>query len=146
MLHTAKPTSPALVNFVPEIIDSDEEQNAELLARLRERHLEWSVVHVHWRHEHRQSFPRPGSKEAGDSNSKSITKLATLIDWTPDELANHLLAETLETFADEYSGALEWFLGAIYYPDRPSAQRALDRAQQAYQLKAVPVLVVVAGS
>lgn len=59
-------------------------------------------------------------------NSKAITKLATLIGWTPEELANHLLAETLEEFANQNSGSLEGFLGAIYYPDRASAQRALD--------------------
>ena len=57
----------------------------------------------------------------------SVTKLAALIGWTPDELANHLLAETLEMFADQNSGALEDFLGGIYYPDSESAQRALDR-------------------
>ena len=53
-------------------------------------------------------------------NLKSITKLAVLIAWTSDELANHLLAETLEMLADAYSDALEGFLGAIYYPDRAS--------------------------
>jgi hypothetical protein len=63
-------------------------------------------------------------------NSKLITKLAALIGWTPDELANHLLAETLEMFADQSSGTLEGFLGAIYYPGRASAQRALDRVTQ----------------
>ena len=63
-------------------------------------------------------------------NSKSITKLAALIGWTPDELADHLLVETLEMFADGFSGALEGLLGAIYYPDRASAQRALDRVTQ----------------
>src|ERR1700751_5025712 len=63
-------------------------------------------------------------------NSKSITKLAALIGWTPDELANHLLAETLEEFANKNSGSLEELLGAIYNPDRASAQRALDRVTQ----------------
>jgi len=29
-------------------------------------------------------------------NSKGVTRLAALIGWRPDELANHLLAETLE--------------------------------------------------
>jgi hypothetical protein len=63
-------------------------------------------------------------------NVESITKLAALIGWTPDKLANHLLTETLEEFADGFSGSLEGFLGAIYYPDRASAQRALDRVTQ----------------
>jgi hypothetical protein len=63
-------------------------------------------------------------------NSKGVAKLAALIGWTPDQLANHLLAETLEEFADAISGSLECFLGAIYYPDRASAQRALDRVTQ----------------
>ena len=47
-------------------------------------------------------------------NSKSITKLAALSGWTPDELANRPLAEPLEEFADQDSGSLEGFLGAIY--------------------------------
>jgi hypothetical protein len=51
-------------------------------------------------------------------NSKGIIKLAALIGWTPDELANRLLAETIETFADGFSGSLEGFLGAIYYCDQ----------------------------
>lgn len=63
-------------------------------------------------------------------NTESIAKIAALIGWTPDELANHLLAETLEEFANRNSGSLEGFLGAIYYPDRASAQRALDRVTQ----------------
>jgi len=46
----------------------------------------------------------------------SVAKLAALIGWTPDQLANHLLAETLEMFADQNSGGLEGFLGAIYLP------------------------------
>jgi hypothetical protein len=33
-------------------------------------------------------------------NAESISKLAALIGWTPDKLANRLLAETLEEFAD----------------------------------------------
>lgn len=53
-----------------------------------------------------------------------------MIGWTPDELANHLLAETLEMFADRNSGALEGFLGAIYYPDRESARRASGSVTQ----------------
>ena len=53
-----------------------------------------------------------------------------MIGWTPDKLSNHLLTETLETFANRSSGALEGFLGVIYYPDRASAQRALDRITQ----------------
>jgi hypothetical protein len=53
-----------------------------------------------------------------------------LIGWTPDQLANHLLAETLEMLANQNSGALEGFLGVIYYPDRASAQRALDYVTQ----------------
>jgi hypothetical protein len=32
----------------------------------------------------------------------------------PDKLANHLLVDTLEEFADQDSGSLEGFLGAIY--------------------------------
>jgi hypothetical protein len=63
-------------------------------------------------------------------NIESITKLAALIGWTPDELANHLLAETLEELANQNSGSLEGFLGAIYYPDRESAQRALDQVTE----------------
>jgi hypothetical protein len=68
-------------------------------------------------------------------NSTGVTKLAALIDWTPDQLANHLFAETLEEFADGFSGSLEGFLGAIYYPDRASAQRALDRVTQMTQAR-----------
>jgi hypothetical protein len=30
----------------------------------------------------------------------SVTKLAAFIGWTPDQLANDLLANTLESFAD----------------------------------------------
>jgi hypothetical protein len=63
-------------------------------------------------------------------NCKSVTRLVALIDWTPDELANHLLAETLEMFANKNSGALEGFLGAIYHLDRASAQRAMDRVTE----------------
>jgi hypothetical protein len=54
-------------------------------------------------------------------NAGSIAKLAALTGWSPDQLANHLLTETLENFADAGTGALEWFLGAIYYPDGTSA-------------------------
>jgi hypothetical protein len=39
-----------------------------------------------------------------------------LIGSTPEERANDLLAESLETFVDAYSGTLEGLLGAIYYP------------------------------
>ena len=63
-------------------------------------------------------------------NAGSIAKLAALTGWSPDQLANHLLTETLENFADAGTGALEGFLGAIYYPDREGAQRALDRVTQ----------------
>ena len=53
-------------------------------------------------------------------NSKGIIKLAALIGCTPDQLANQLLAETIDNFADARSGALEGFLGATYYPDEES--------------------------
>ena len=67
---------------------------------------------------------------AGENSKALSAKLAALVGWTPDKLANHLLAVTLESFADRNSGSLEGFLGAIYYPDRASAQRALDRVTQ----------------
>jgi hypothetical protein len=51
-------------------------------------------------------------------NAQSIAKLAALIGSTPDQLANHLLAETFEEFADKGSGSLKSFLGAIQYPGR----------------------------
>jgi hypothetical protein len=38
--------------------------------------------------------------------------------------------KTLGMFADGFSGALEGFLSAIYYRDRASAERALDRVTQ----------------
>jgi hypothetical protein len=60
----------------------------------------------------------PATTTLTPENSKSVTKLAALVGWTPDELANHLLVETLETFAHENSGALPGSLGAIYYRDR----------------------------
>jgi hypothetical protein len=56
-------------------------------------------------------------------NCEDITELAALIAWSPDELANRLLAETLEEFVNWNAGSLEGFLGAIYYFDWQSAQR-----------------------
>jgi hypothetical protein len=55
-----------------------------------------------------------------------------LVGWTPDKLANHLLADTLESFADRNSGSLEGFLGAIYYRGRASvlALRCLNKSGQ----------------
>jgi hypothetical protein len=40
-------------------------------------------------------------------NTESIAKLAALTGGTIDELANRLLAETLEEFADHNAGSLE---------------------------------------
>jgi hypothetical protein len=74
--------------------------------------------------------PAPLTIKLTSETSKGVAKLAALIAWTPDELTNHLLAETIETFADGYSGALEGFLGATSYPDRRKAQRAPDRVTQ----------------
>jgi hypothetical protein len=65
--------------------------------------------------------PAPATITRSPESSKGITKLAALIGWKSGELGDHLLAETLEMFAYGYSGALEEFLGAIYYPDRASA-------------------------
>ena len=50
--------------------------------------------------------PSPATITLTPENSRGITKLAALIGWTPDELANHLLAETFEMY-DRNSGALD---------------------------------------
>ncbi len=47
-------------------------------------------------------------------NSARIAKYSRLISWTEADLANCLLTEILELFADSSSGALEGFLGRIY--------------------------------
>ena len=63
-------------------------------------------------------------------NAARLTKHCELIGWSPEELANHLLAEPLDCFDDPRSGSLERFLGAIDYPDQATAQRALTKVAQ----------------
>ena len=63
-------------------------------------------------------------------NSARIAKYSRLISWTEADLANCLLTEILELFADSSSGALEGFLGRIYYPDRVSAERVLEQVTE----------------
>src|SRR5208337_4265792 len=63
-------------------------------------------------------------------NAAAVAEFCGLIAWTPEQLANHLLAEALDLFADPRSGSLEGFLGAIDYPDRATAQRVLARVAQ----------------
>ena len=63
-------------------------------------------------------------------NSASFAEYCELIAWTPEQLANHLLADALDLFADPRSGSLEGFLGSIDYPDRATADRALARVAQ----------------
>lgn len=63
-------------------------------------------------------------------NAARLAKHSELIGWTPEELANHLLAEPLDCFDDPRSGSLEQFLGAIDYPDQAIAQRALAKVAQ----------------
>ena len=63
-------------------------------------------------------------------NVDRIAKYSELIGWTEDELANHLLDETLGLFAEHQSGSLERFPGSIYNRDRASAERALARVTQ----------------
>ena len=63
-------------------------------------------------------------------NSARLAEHCELIGWTPDELANHLLADSLDWFADTRSGILERFLGSIDYPDRETAERALTEVAQ----------------
>ena len=43
-------------------------------------------------------------------NSDRLAEHCDLIGWTPDELANHLLADSLDWFADVRSGIHERFL------------------------------------
>ena len=57
-------------------------------------------------------------------------KYSRLISWTEADLANCLLTEILELFADSSSGALEGFLGRIYYADRVSAERVLEQVTE----------------
>jgi hypothetical protein len=59
------------------------------------------------------------------ANTQGIAKYSKLIGWSEAELVNHLLAESLGWWDDHKSGSLETFLGAIDYPDRPTAERAL---------------------
>ena len=63
-------------------------------------------------------------------NAHTVAKLAQLIGWSPDRLVNHLLKETLDEAAETKSGWLEAFLSSIYYDDRQSADRALERVTQ----------------
>jgi hypothetical protein len=58
-------------------------------------------------------------------NAAVIEKWAQLIGWTPAEFLNEVLRETLEMFEDEESGYAEQFLGAHYYSDRESVERAV---------------------
>jgi hypothetical protein len=60
-------------------------------------------------------------------NTARIAKYSRLIGWTETDLANCLLTEMLELFADSSSGAFAGFLGRIYYPDRAGAERVLAR-------------------
>jgi hypothetical protein len=68
-------------------------------------------------------------------NSARLAEHCELIGWTPDELANHLLADSLDRFADAGSGILEPFLGSIDYPDRETAERALTKVAQIVTLQ-----------
>jgi hypothetical protein len=63
-------------------------------------------------------------------NAAAVAEYSKLIGWTPEQLANHLLANPLDLFADPRSGSLEGFLGSIDYPDRATAHRALARVAQ----------------
>jgi hypothetical protein len=63
-------------------------------------------------------------------NAARIAEHCELIGWTSDELANYLLADSLDWFADAGSSILERFLGSIDYPDRETAERALTRIAQ----------------
>jgi hypothetical protein len=63
-------------------------------------------------------------------NSARLAEHCELIGWTPEELANYLLADPLDLFADARNGTLEHFLGAIDYPDQATAQRALTKVAQ----------------
>jgi hypothetical protein len=63
-------------------------------------------------------------------NSAKIAKYSRLIGWTETDLTNCLLTEMLELFADSSSGALEGFFRRIYYPDRVSAERVLERVTE----------------
>jgi|HubBroStandDraft_6_1064221.scaffolds.fasta_scaffold40986_2 hypothetical protein len=63
-------------------------------------------------------------------NSAKIAKHSQLIGWTETDLANCLLTEMLELFADSSSGAFQGFLGRIYYPDRVSAERVLEQVTE----------------
>jgi len=63
-------------------------------------------------------------------NAAAIAEYCELIAWTPEQLANHLLADALDLFADPRSGSLERFLGSIDYPDLATAHRALARVAQ----------------
>jgi hypothetical protein len=60
-------------------------------------------------------------------NEARLAKHSELIGWTPEELANHLLAEPLDCFDDPRSGSLERFLGAIDHLDQATAQHALTK-------------------
>jgi hypothetical protein len=68
-------------------------------------------------------------------NSDRLAEHCDLIGWTPDELANHLLADSLDWFADSRSAILERFLGSIDYPDSETAQRALTKVAQIVMLQ-----------
>src|SRR5271165_5201420 len=63
-------------------------------------------------------------------NAAAVAEYSKLIGWTPEQLANHLLANPLDLFADPRSGSLEGFLGSIDYPDRETAHRVLARVAQ----------------
>ena len=64
------------------------------------------------------------------ANAQRIAEYAKLIGWTQSKLVNHLLAENLGWWDDPEAGSLEAFLGAINYPDRPTAERALARVTE----------------
>src|SRR5271165_4448362 len=63
-------------------------------------------------------------------NAAAVAEYSKLIGRTPEQLANHLLANPLDLFADPRSGSLEGFLGSIDYPDRETAHRVLARVAQ----------------
>jgi hypothetical protein len=63
-------------------------------------------------------------------NAARLAQHCELIGWTPEELANHLLSDPLDWFADPGNGSLEGFLGSIDYPDRATAERVLAKVAE----------------
>jgi hypothetical protein len=63
-------------------------------------------------------------------NAGRLAKHCELTGWSPEELANHPLAEPLDWFDDPRSGSLEQFFGAIDHPDPATTHRALPKVAQ----------------